>query len=156
MSLSRRDLKPLLQGAVALVQGNVKNIGGSISLSCESGLWVKVDPDQLQRVFLNCLNNSIFFLEHDSKPDAKRIEVSAVQRNSEVVIVFFDTGPGIAEEDLDKVFDYTFTRKGARGMGFGLAIAKRIIELHAGNISVSSRWGYFARFEIVLPTIINK
>ncbi len=153
--LSLRELKPLLQSSVDLVRANSRNIGASVSLSCPAGLWVKVDQDQIQRVFLNFLNNSIFFLEHDSKPEQKRIEISATERESGIAITFFDNGPGIAEEDLERVFDYTFTRKGARGMGFGLAISKRIAELHGGRISASSRWGYCAQFELLLPKITN-
>jgi signal transduction histidine kinase len=61
-----------------------------------------------------------------------------------------DTGPGIAPEQLARVFKLFFTTKSS-GTGFGLAVAKKIVERHAGTISVQSQVGKGTRFTVELP-----
>ena len=61
-----------------------------------------------------------------------------------------DTGIGIAKENMDKLFTPLFTTK-AKGMGFGLAIAKRIVEEHKGNIKVKSKVNKGSTFTIIIP-----
>ena len=76
---------------------------------------------------------------------------SAVARTKDCVeIVFADTGKGIPEETLPKIFTPLFTTK-AQGMGFGLAICKRIIEAHGGTITVKTAVNKGTTFTILLP-----
>ena len=67
-----------------------------------------------------------------------------------VEIVFADTGIGIPEETMQKLFTPLFTTK-AQGMGFGLAICKRIIEAHGGTIKVKSKVNKGTTFTLRLP-----
>ena len=81
---------------------------------------------------------------------ATHIVVSVSPAGSEVEIRVSDTGPGLAAEDHNKVFDPFFTRK-EKGTGLGLAIAKKIAEGHGGKISVASRLGQGTTFTVALP-----
>jgi signal transduction histidine kinase len=146
------DLKVLVDHTLTLVKLQAEGIGVKIYLSCPEGLQVKVDKDQLPRVFKNLLDNSLYFLETDRKAGEKKIEITVAQIPGSVLTTFTDNGPGIAPYDIEKIFDYFFTTKGSRGMGFGLAIARSIVHAHGGSITVTSKWGYETQFEITLPS----
>jgi signal transduction histidine kinase len=151
LNLSRIDLKVLLNEAKDRSEFDANRIKAKISVKCPDETIFIADKEKLIRVILNLINNSIYFLETDRKGGEKTINISVEVRNNLIIIHFKDNGPGIAPYDINKVFDYFFTTKGERGMGFGLAIAKNIIELHNGTIEVISKWGSETEFLITLP-----
>jgi PAS domain S-box-containing protein len=106
---------------------------------------LKIDPDKVERVFINLIKNAI-----DAMPNGGKITVSSIEVNGSLEMFFADTGTGIAEEILPKLFSPLLTTK-AQGMGFGLAICKRIIESHGGAISVKTTQGKGTVFSITLP-----
>jgi len=113
-------------------------------------LDVYIDKDKIIQVFTNLLGNSLKFTEKGY------IEMSVNNKQDSVECVIFDTGRGIAEEDLPKVFSkfQQFGRRegpGERGTGLGLAIAKGIVELHNGKIRVESKLNEWTKFTFVLP-----
>jgi len=112
-------------------------------------IFVTIDKSLFKRVFHNLFDNSIHFLK-DSRSQ-RTIKISSDKANSNALIIFSDSGPGIAPSNLDEVFDMFYTSKGEKGMGFGLAIVKRIIEDHDGSIEVKSKWGFNTEFTIKLP-----
>jgi signal transduction histidine kinase len=78
------------------------------------------------------------------------VEVEA--RGADVVLVVADTGPGIAPEDLPRVFSRFFTTRGrSRGTGLGLALVQAVAHAHGGSVAVSSPPGRGAIFEVRLP-----
>ncbi len=81
------------------------------------------------------------------------VEITSCQRSDLVEIAFSDTGKGIPAEVLPKLFTPLFTTK-AQGMGFGLAICKRIVEVHGGTIKVESVKDKGTKFTINLPAKI--
>ena len=107
------------------------------------------DHDKLKRVFINLIKNGI-----DAMPNVGKLTVSGKEVNGNIEISFSDTGVGIPDEILPKLFAPLFTTK-AQGMGFGLAICKRIIEAHKGTITVKTKNGEGTTFTITLP-IKNK
>jgi signal transduction histidine kinase len=70
-----------------------------------------------------------------------------------VVLTVQDSGAGIAEEDLDRVFDAFFTRKTA-GMGLGLAISRTIVEGHGGALRLAASGPQGSVFEVTLPAVL--
>ncbi len=143
---------------VALIKKTVSSFKGKAG---EKGLELKqnfspakillfIDADKITEVFINLLGNAVKFT------DKGCIEISAEDKGSEVECFVRDTGIGIAEENLPKVFDkfQQFDRvsgPGERGTGLGLSIVKGIIEMHNGNIRVESRCGEGTKFTFVLP-----
>jgi len=102
-------------------------------------LPVKGDPDRLNQVLSNLIENALRFT-----PEGGRIEVRAERAGDAAVVRVADTGPGIPEGDLERVFDrfYTVDRSRARsrgGTGLGLAIAKEIVRAHGGHIRAERR-----------------
>jgi len=107
--------------------------------------WIWVNADKMMRVFINLIKNAI-----DAMPEKGTLKISSCQTEDCVEIVFADTGTGIPEEALPKIFTPLFTTK-AQGMGFGLAICKRIIEAHGGTITVKTTVNKGTTFTITLP-----
>jgi signal transduction histidine kinase len=108
------------------------------------------DPDQIQRMVLNLVLNATEAVNHGGQ-----VEVSTAYfardgvRQAEISVR--DNGSGIAAEDLEKIFRPFYTTKGRKGTGLGLSLCRRIAELHAGTIDVSSRLGEGSTFTVKLP-----
>jgi signal transduction histidine kinase len=83
-------------------------------------------------------------------PQGGKLEISSHQKGENVDFTFADTGTGMTEQTKAKIFMPLFTTK-AQGMGFGLAICKRIVEAHGGKISAESILGKGTTFTITLP-----
>jgi PAS domain S-box-containing protein len=108
---------------------------------------LRIDPDQIQQVFLNLILNA-----RDAMPDGGRLEISVKQSDGHVEMLFADTGQGIDAEVKDKVFDPFFTTKGpTKGTGLGLSICYSIIKDHGGTIEIDSEKGKGTRFIIRMP-----
>ena len=106
-------------------------------------IWV--NSDKLMQVFVNLIKNAI-----DAIPENGTLGISSCQTKDCVEISFADTGIGIPEETLKKLFTPLFTTK-AQGMGFGLAICKRIVEAHEGKITVETAVNKGTTFTVTLP-----
>jgi len=98
----------------------------------ENNEKVNCDPDKMDAVFINILVNSIQAMPKDGK-----IEIFVKEKDNMLVLEFVDSGIGISDEDLDKVFEPLFTTK-QKGTGLGLASCKNIVEQHQGEISVKN------------------
>ena len=108
---------------------------------------VTADGNLLQRVFLNLANNA-----QEAMPDGGCLTVTARRTNDMLEVTFADTGEGISEEDMDRIFDPLFTTK-IKGTGLGLAVCQGIIERHGGTIDVrrNSEPTGGTTFEIRIP-----
>ena len=109
----------------------------------------KGDQDLMQHLWLNLMGNAVKYT-----PKGGSISVTLKNEPSSLTVVVADTGRGIAKEDLDKIFDkYYQTDKShsKQGLGLGLSISKRIVELCGGEISVKSALGEGSSFKVVLP-----
>lgn len=112
------------------------------------------DPHQLQQVFMNVLNNAL-----DALPEGGRLYIETVCKDAEesgnkklIQIKFIDSGYGIKEEDLDRVFDPFYTTKEVgEGVGLGLAISYHIIQNYQGTIGIKSKEGEGTTLTITLP-----
>lgn len=123
-------------------------IPDGISFSLDSpgdDFMVNVDPLQMGGVFVNIILNAV-----QAMGEKGRLLIKVEKINNYVNIIFTDTGPGIKDEDLKKLFEPFFSTK-ARGVGLGLATAKLIIEAHNGSIAVKSDYGKGASVMIKLP-----
>lgn len=110
-----------------------------------------VDPEKISWVLINLLNNAIRYSEEGSK-----IVLSVSRKSDKVEISVQDYGPGIAEDDIKKIFKKfvqikTNGQKNSGSLGIGLAISKEVIETHDGQIGVDSKEGKGARFYFTIP-----
>lgn len=108
------------------------------------------DRTRIRQVLINLLSNAARFTEQGG------VTISARATEREVIVSVTDTGVGIAEEDIPKVFEEFrqldgSLRRSANGSGLGLAISKKFVELHGGHIQVESELGKGSTFSFSLP-----
>jgi signal transduction histidine kinase len=108
---------------------------------------ILADPSQLQQVFLNLMLNAV-----ETMPEGGTVRVKTFHDigNNAVQVEISDTGPGLGEEIIDKIFTPFYTTK-RRGTGLGLAICKRLVEQHGGTMSAGNDPEGGAKFTIILP-----
>ncbi len=107
---------------------------------------VRVDPSQLQQLFLNLILNAI-----EAMPKGGELKISAQLEREEILIAFSDTGRGIPSKLQKKIFEPFYTTR-EHGTGLGLAIAQKIVESYGGRITLESEVGKGSTFKILLPT----
>lgn len=109
---------------------------------------ILADPNQLEQVFMNLFINASQAMESGG---TLRVQTRTANDHDCVKIRISDTGCGIPEENLSKIFDPFFSTKGHKGTGLGLSVSYGIIENHGGHIEVESRLGEGTTFTITLP-----
>ena len=129
----------------------VNNIGLSVKL--EPGLLkTMADPDQMQQVFANIINNAEQAML--GGPDRGKLYIKTQKVGDNIRIAFTDNGPGVSEENLKKIFDPFFTTKEVgKGTGLGLSICYGLVEGHGGHIYAYSKPGKGATFTIEIPIV---
>ena len=109
---------------------------------------VMADPTGMHRCLLNLLTNALDAVEGR---DGAHVTVSTSPDGDHAVVSVQDNGSGIPDDVMPRIFDVFVSTKGERGTGLGLAVVKKIINEHAGEISVTSEPGQGAEFKIILP-----
>jgi signal transduction histidine kinase len=107
---------------------------------------IVTDGDRVLQIITNLLSNAFRWT-----PDGGRIELALASANGSVAVAVDDSGPGIAAEDLERVFNAFWSRGGRAGTGLGLAIARELAEALGGRLELESEPGRGSRFELVLP-----
>lgn len=116
----------------------------------ETEVEVWFDPIQMQKVVFNLLSNAFKYT-----PEGKQIKVTIKRLSEEVELSVADTGCGMPEKVLDKIFDRFFqinetSKEGMQGSGIGLALAKSIVDSHKGTVSVDSKENEGSVFKVRL------
>jgi signal transduction histidine kinase len=106
---------------------------------------IVADGDRVLQIISNLLSNAFRWT-----PDGGRVELALEQENGTISVAVEDSGPGIPEADLDRIFRPFWSRDGL-GTGLGLAIARELATAHGGHILLDTEPGRGARFELVLP-----
>lgn len=146
------NLNDLLSDVLESMQPQAKNKNVSLkAIFCEDLPTVRAELVKIQRVLYNLIQNAI---RHTSDSGSISLMTTVVPTGIQVDVA--DTGEGISPDDLPYIFDQFFRGEKSRsretgGAGLGLAIAKRIIEAHQGQIWVESQVGQGTRFSFVLP-----
>jgi two-component system phosphate regulon sensor histidine kinase PhoR len=143
-------LKKLIEDSLAVVESQAEKKRIRLNVDLADRLpAVEVDKDMINVVLVNILGNAVKYT-----PENGRISISSSSTPEEILVHVSDTGVGIAEEDLARIFDKFYRcqgdsdTEGATGSGLGLCIARQIMRLHGGDIRVSSRLGEGAQFTI--------
>jgi two-component system NtrC family sensor kinase len=142
------DINPVLDEILLLHEKQLKenDINIAATYAKELGL-INASKNQLRQVFLNMVANA-----RDAMPNGGTLSVTTSGDNDNVLVEIADTGTGIREEHLDKIFDSFFTTKGeVKGVGLGLSVCYGFIEDHGGDIEVKSQVGEGTTFTITLP-----
>jgi signal transduction histidine kinase len=115
----------------------------------DTAAWVRADPDRIQQVLMNLLDNAA-----SNTPADTDIEVVLRSQGTEVEVAVVDHGPGMADADMERVFEkFVRGRSTVRGTGLGLYLAREIMSAHHGRIWASSGGGAGATFTFALPLV---
>lgn len=157
--IRREDINEIIEGAVRMGRATSEYHGPAIELDLTGGLpEVMADRIQIQQVLINLMNNAYEAVaddEHplrissDLSPARDRIRLRAGATASEIVVTVSDTGPGIAPDLLERIFEPLVTDKPA-GLGVGLAVCRSIIAAHGGRIWAENG-AEGAEFHFTLP-----
>ncbi|MGA9771037.1 MAG: response regulator [Blastocatellia bacterium] len=149
------DVHDLIERAITVVEPMKENRPVKLSMELEENLpTLKTDRMKLQQVLINLLSNAIKFTQEGE------VKVRAARASDRILISVSDTGPGIAESDLPKIFEEfrqvgSSARTSRSGTGLGLTITRRLVELLGGEISVTSSLGSGSTFIVTLPVEIE-
>ena len=151
LEIARFSLRDALESGVVMVRERATVEGVRVELSADPEIDpVEGDERRIRQVVFNLLANAVKFT-----PEGGAVDVSAARRNGEVWVSVSDTGPGVAPEDRERIFEeFQQTDVGVgvgEGTGLGLALSKRLVELHGGRIWVDSEVGAGSTFVFTLP-----
>jgi signal transduction histidine kinase len=151
LQLAPFSLPDALERGIAMVRERAMKDGVQVALDANGCFHVVTgDERRIRQVIFNLLSNAVKFT-----PAGGSVTVRATQVNGEVHVSVADTGPGIAAEDVDRIFEeFQQTDAGieqGEGTGLGLALSKRLVELHGGHIWVDSEPGEGSTFVFTLP-----
>lgn len=108
------------------------------------------DGDRVLQIISNLLSNAFRWT-----PDGGKVELSLSSDNGSVSVSVGDTGPGIGQEDRERIFRPFWSKDGRTGTGLGLAVARELAVALGGRIQLESEPGNGSRFELVLPSVAS-
>lgn len=156
LEMAQMDVNAIIIEAEALLAKRMRERGVRLEKRLDEHLpQIRASSDQLKQVILNLLINAV-----DAMPDGGTVTIATtliggarlgLPAGRSVQIVVRDTGLGISEEHLQRVFEPFFSTKGAKGSGLGLWVSSGIVQAHGGTLQVRSVVGRGTTFTIVLP-----
>jgi two-component system sensor histidine kinase HydH len=129
---------------VTLVRDVAAGFGDRVAVDADDAprSW-QLDPTKMRQVLVNLVENAVEMSEGT-------VDVTVERGERALVMAVRDRGPGVPDADLDRIFEPFFTKR-TRGTGLGLAVARRLVELHGGTIAARNADGGGARFEVTIP-----
>ncbi len=156
LEVAEAPLAPVVEGVVRQLGPLIEEHRLRIELAlCPEAPRARFDPPRVEQVLTNLIGNALKFAPPDSTIE---VTLRAVERGgrSFVEIAVLDAGPGIDARDGERIFE-PYAQVGdarrAGGLGLGLAICRRIVEAHGGQIGVDARTGGGSRFAFTLPAV---
>ena len=150
--LSPVDIKQFMTNTIAILEVSADQKQIEVNLYSPEELYMEGDEDRLRQIFVNLLSNAISYT-----PEGGKIFVNiSLTEQEKVQITIKDTGIGIPEKDLPRIFERFYRvdkarSRGSGGTGLGLSIVKHLVEMHKGTITVESTVGEGTTFTLELP-----
>jgi two-component system phosphate regulon sensor histidine kinase PhoR len=151
LEIEEVDVRTLAEYAFKIFEPRAREKNLSMELRAEPHLpRLKGDPFRLEQLLINLIDNAVKYTERGT------ITISLRPQNNNVIFEVQDTGTGISQEHLDRIFErfYVVDKSRSRkmgGTGLGLSIVKHIVQLHNGQIQVESSPGKGTKFTVILP-----
>jgi signal transduction histidine kinase len=145
-TMEEQKINPILEEIIELVSVELENAGIEVRRGFEEGLpKILLDEKYLKQAILNLMKNSI-----SAMPGGGTLTLRSKRTNDHVEITVEDTGEGIPEDLVDKIFEPYFTTKDF-GSGLGLTVVYKIVKEHLGDITVDTREGKGTAFIMNFP-----
>ncbi|MGB9616060.1 MAG: sensor histidine kinase, partial [Desulfomonilaceae bacterium] len=145
----RTNVAVLIEEALELYRCIAEDKNMSIIATVPADMTALLDPHRIRQVLTNLLDNAVKYT-----PEGGRISVDGAKDRKEVTIRISDTGPGIPEEEIPRIWERLYRGDRSRshkGLGLGLSLVKSIVKAHEGSVSVTSVPGRGTSFTICLP-----
>lgn len=151
LSFHLMDIISLVRDVISEIEPRINNLGLSMTVDMPESLpKINGDDDRLRQVLLNLLDNACKFT-----PEGGSIYIRVKENEGLVTVEIQDTGPGIVNEEQEKIFDLYYkifnNDQNLRGLGLGLALCKLLVELHGGKIWVRNREEGGSAFCFTIP-----
>jgi signal transduction histidine kinase len=143
------DAAGILRDVADLYGDVAEDKGVRLAVEPPEGLAVAADRNRLRQVLANLVDNAVKYT-----PSGGMVTLRARGMESEVAIEVEDDGPGIAAEDLPRIWDRLYRgdrSRSERGLGLGLSLVRAVVQAHKGRAEVASSPGHGARFTVTLP-----
>ncbi|MBU4320009.1 MAG: two-component sensor histidine kinase, partial [Nitrospinae bacterium] len=149
LNLQKADIGKLLEGIIEIIWAKAEAEKINIIKDCDFLPSLNIDPDLIKTCVFNVVLNAF-----QAMPDGGALTIKTEPVEGMISIIISDTGKGIPEDELPKVYEPFYTTK-RNGLGLGLAMTKRVVEEHGGKVSIHSIAGDGSTVVITLP-VINK
>jgi signal transduction histidine kinase len=149
LELASVNLRELSRSVIELYELVAEEKQLSLTMDVPEDLAIEADRVRLQQVLANLLDNALKYT-----PPGGRVELRAAPDGAGVLLTVRDTGPGIAPEDLPRIWDRLYRgdkSRNEKGLGLGLSLVKAVVQAHSGTVDVSSQPGAGAVFTVRLP-----
>ncbi|WP_027410189.1 two-component system histidine kinase PnpS [Anoxybacteroides tepidamans] len=145
------NMTQLLEELIVMFRARAEEKNIALRLNALKPIYFAGDSNRLKQIFINLITNALTYTPKDG-----RVEVSLEEKNDELLIHVQDTGIGIEEKEIPRIFERFYRVDKARsrnsgGTGLGLAIVKHLVEAHHGYITVKSQVGQGATFTVHFP-----
>ncbi len=144
------DLSRLLRELILLTEPDAKLHSIALQFDVDQSLMCHCDPVQIQQVVINLIRNAIDAMHGQPSPGPAEVRVELCAAGDQALIRVVDSGPGIADDVADSVFEAFHSTK-ADGMGMGLSICRSIADAHRGSLSFFNNREVGCTFELRLP-----
>jgi two-component system, NtrC family, sensor kinase len=150
-ALEATDINALVEDVLEVVEGRINDMGVRVNRRFAGGLpLVQIDPDGIHRALLNLVTNALDAIE--DRPNPILSLSTALESDGQWVRVgVTENGVGIPPEKMGDLFRPFVSTKGSKGTGLGLAVSRKILREHGGDILVQSEVGKGSRFSLRLP-----
>jgi signal transduction histidine kinase len=151
-AIEEADLNQIVRDVVELMAGRAKEIGAKLLAKYDESLpTVQVDPEGFHRALLNIVGNALDAVEEGKNPQVLVGTTSPDPEPGWVRVLVRDNGTGIPSQKQADIFKPFVSSKGAKGTGLGLAVSRKILREHGGDIVVQSQPGKGSLFTLRLP-----
>jgi two-component system phosphate regulon sensor histidine kinase PhoR len=145
------NLRQQLEEVISAFKSQLKKMKIEIENKLPASIFISADKDSIEQVFTNLIDNAIKF-----NKEKGTIHIYAQEVNGKIKVFVEDSGIGIPEKDIPRIFERFYRVDKARsrelsGTGLGLSIVKHIIELHGGSVGLESTEGFGSKFWFILP-----
>ncbi|MES2206192.1 MAG: chemotaxis protein CheB [Pseudomonadota bacterium] len=158
LRLERVELGKIVESAIETSRPFIEKAGHTLTvIQPDESLWLEIDSTRIEQVLVNLLNNAAKYTKENG-----RIRLDVQREGSNVILRVTDNGIGMTAVNLPNIFDMfsqidSSIERTQGGLGIGLALVKKLVELHGGNVSVTSGGsGQGSEFMVILPLAISR